>query len=84
MTVLRVRPILEKVADVLARLAFGVRALGSFTILTGLVILAGAVATTALRRAREAALLKTLGVTRAGVARPLRGRVRALGDWWRA
>ena len=41
----------------------------SFTILTGLVILAGAVATPALHRRREAALLKTLGVTRGGVTR---------------
>ena len=68
-TMLRIRPILEKVADVLARLAFGVRALGSFTIVTGLVILAGAIGTNALRRAREAALLKTLGITRGGVTR---------------
>jgi putative ABC transport system permease protein len=68
-TLLRVRPILEKVAAVLERIALGVRMLGSFTIATGLVILAGAVGATALRRAREAALLKTLGVTRAGVTR---------------
>jgi putative ABC transport system permease protein len=66
-TVLRIRPILEKVAGVLERIALGVRALGAFTIVTGLVILAGAVGASALRRAREAALLKTLGVTRAGV-----------------
>ena len=68
-TLIRVRPMLEKVAGVLERIALGVRALGSFTILAGLVILAGAVGTTALRRTREAALLKTLGVTRAGVVR---------------
>ena len=68
-TMLRIRPILEKVAAVLERLSLGVRALGAFTILTGLVILGGAVGTTALRRGREAALLKTLGVTRAGVTR---------------
>ena len=68
-TLLRVRPILEKIAALLERIALGVRALGSFTIVTGLVILAGAVGTTALRRAREAALLKALGVTRAGVTR---------------
>ncbi len=68
-TMMRIRPILEKVAGFLERFAFGVRALGSFTILTGLVILAGAIATTALHRRREAALLKTLGVTRAGVTR---------------
>ena len=68
-TMLRIRPILEKVAAALGRLALGVRALGSFTIATGLVILAGAIGTTALRRSREAALLKALGVTRGGVTR---------------
>ena len=66
-TLLRIRPILEKIAGVLARIAVGVRALGAFTILTGLVILMGAVGTTALRRRREVAILKTLGVTRGGV-----------------
>jgi len=66
-TMLRIRPILEKIAGVLARIAVGVRALGAFTILTGLVILAGAVGTTALRRRREAAILKALGITRGGV-----------------
>ncbi len=34
---------------------------------TGLLILAGSVSSTNLRRRKEAALLKTLGVTRAGV-----------------
>jgi len=68
-TMMRVRPMLEKVARILERLALGVRALGSFTIVTGLLILAGAVGTSALRRTREAALLKTLGVTRLGVTR---------------
>ena len=61
-TMLRVRPILEKVAAVMERLAIGIRALGSFTILTGLIILAGAVGTTAARRSREAAMLKALGI----------------------
>jgi putative ABC transport system permease protein len=68
-TMIRVRPLLEKIAGVLERLAFGIRALGSFTILAGLVILAGSIGSTALRRAREAALLKALGVTRGGVTR---------------
>jgi putative ABC transport system permease protein len=68
-TVLRVRPLLAKLAAVLDRIALGVRALGAFTVATGLVILAGAIGTSALRRAREAALLKALGLTRAGVAR---------------
>ncbi len=66
-TLLRVRDIIEKVAALLTRLAMGVRVLGAFTALAGVVILAGAVASTGLRRAQEVALLKTLGVTRRGV-----------------
>ena len=66
-TLLRIRPILEKIAGIMNRIAIGIRSLGLFTILTGLVILGGAVGANALRRAREAALLKTLGVTRGGV-----------------
>ena len=66
-TMLRVRPILEQVLDLLVRIAAGIRLLGSFTVAAGVMILAGAVSATALRRGREVALLKTLGVTRAGV-----------------
>jgi putative ABC transport system permease protein len=64
---LRMRSILEKVTAVLGRLGLAVRVLGLFTVVTGLVILAGVASSTALRRGREVALLKTLGVTRAGV-----------------
>lgn len=66
-TMIRVRTILEKLVKVMLRLAIGVRILGSFTILTGIVILAGVVSASTLHRAREVALLKTLGVTRGGV-----------------
>ena len=66
-TLLRVRPILERIAAFLGRLALGVRLLGGFTILTGVAILFGSVAATQVRRAREAALWKVLGVTRLGV-----------------
>jgi len=66
-TLLRIRAILEKVAGLLGRLALGIRMLGGFTILVGLVILAGSVAATQVRRASEVALLKTLGVTRRGI-----------------
>jgi putative ABC transport system permease protein len=48
-------------------LALAVRVLGLFTVAVGLVILAGVASSTALRRSREVALLKTLGLTRAGV-----------------
>ncbi|MFT7462985.1 MAG: putative ABC transport system permease protein, partial [Pseudohongiellaceae bacterium] len=67
-TFISLRAIIETVMELLGTLALGVRLLGSFTILTGLVVLAGAIASTSLRRSQEAALLKTLGVTRRGVA----------------
>lgn len=67
-SVVRVRRMLDQVSSLVLRVAFGVRLLGSFTVIAGLVILAGVVAASAVRRTREAALLKTLGVTRAGVA----------------
>ena len=44
------------------------RTLGIFTVFAGLAILAGAISAATLRRRREAALLKTLGATRRGVA----------------
>jgi len=66
-TLIRIRSILDKVLSVLARLAVGVRILGSFTIATGIVILCGVVSSSTVHRAREVALLKTLGLKRAGV-----------------
>ena len=68
-TPIRVRPILDKVLNVVSKLALGVRVLGLFTIVTGLVILGGVATSTALQRGREVALLKTLGLTRLGVVR---------------
>ncbi|HEX3129454.1 MAG TPA: FtsX-like permease family protein [Thermoanaerobaculia bacterium] len=67
-TLLRVREILEKVAGVLARIGVGIRFLGGFTVLAGIAILGGAVSAGSARRGREVALLKTLGMTRKGVA----------------
>jgi putative ABC transport system permease protein len=66
-TMLRVRAILERVVGLLGQLARGVRALSGFTILVGIAVLAGAISSGSLRRGREAALLKALGVTRRGV-----------------
>lgn len=67
-TLVDVRQVLEKIAGVFRRLGLGVRFLGGFTAVAGLAILFGAVAAGAVRRAREVALLKTLGFTRRGVA----------------
>ena len=67
-TLLRLRQVLAKVVSVLRQVGFGVRLLGGFTVLAGIAILAGAVAAQAVRRGREVALYKTLGMTRAQVA----------------
>ena len=66
-TLFDIRTVLEKLERVFRRLGSGVRFLGGFTAITGLLILAGAVSATAVRRGREVALLKTLGVTRPGI-----------------
>lgn len=67
-TLLRIREILEKVLKVLQRISLGIRFLGGFTVLAGIAILAGAISAGSARRGREVALLKTLGMTRRGVA----------------
>lgn len=66
-TVLRVQALLDRAAGLLDQVALAVRLLGAFAAATGLIILAGSIASSQLRRAREAALLKTLGLTRARV-----------------
>jgi putative ABC transport system permease protein len=67
-TLLPIREVLAKVFKILNRISLGVRFLGAFTVLAGVAILAGSVAAGSVRRGREVALLKTLGVTRRGVA----------------
>ncbi|HWM94414.1 MAG TPA: FtsX-like permease family protein [Thermoanaerobaculia bacterium] len=67
-TLIRVREVLEKIAGVLERIGVGIRFLGGFTVLAGIAILGGAVSAGSARRGREVALLKTLGMTRKGVA----------------
>lgn len=63
-TLLRIREILDKIIQVMARIGLGIRFLGGFTVLAGIAILAGAISAGSLRRGREVALLKTLGMTR--------------------
>jgi len=67
-TLFAIRDVLEKVASVLERIGVGVRFLGGFTAAAGLAILAGAIAAGASLRGREVALVKSLGMTRGGVA----------------
>ena len=68
---IRTREVLERVAALAGRMGQAVRVLGAFSVLAGLVILGGSVSAAQARRAREVALLKVLGVTRAGVAAAL-------------
>ena len=63
-TTIRIREVLTKITTMLEQLGLGVRLLGALTVLAGLAILAGAVSAGAVRRGREVALYKTLGMTR--------------------
>ena len=67
-TVIHIRDVMDKVLAVLSNLALAVRSLGAFTVAAGIVVLGGTVAATQARRAREVALLKTIGMTRRDVA----------------
>jgi putative ABC transport system permease protein len=78
-TLLKIRELLEKLAQVMERLATGVRFVGAFTVLAGIVILGGAVSAGTVRRGREIALLKTLGMTRKGVIAMLATEYALLG-----
>ncbi len=66
-TVMKVGGGLGRVRAALGRLGLGVRFLGAFTMIAGIIILAGAISAGTVQRGREVALLKTLGVTRLGV-----------------
>ena len=63
-TLLRLREVLDKVVAILEQLGNGIRFLGAFSVLAGIAILAGAVSAGAVRRGRQVALFKTLGMTR--------------------
>ncbi len=66
-TVLSIREILDKITQIFDRVGLAIRILGSFTVLAGIAILGGAISAGGARRAREVALLKTLGMTRGQV-----------------
>lgn len=66
-TLFAIRDVLDKVVAVLEKIGTAIRFLGIFTLLAAAAILAGAVAATASRRAREVAIGKALGMTRGQV-----------------
>ena len=67
-TLISVGKLRDRARGILGRLALAIRALGGFTAVAGVVILFASVGAATAQRARQVALLKTLGVTRAGAA----------------
>ena len=67
-TLINVRQLRDRAKGILERLALAIRSLGGFTAVAGVVILFASVGATTTQRARQVALLKTLGVTRASAA----------------
>jgi putative ABC transport system permease protein len=68
-TAIPVRDVMERVAVVLGEIAVAVRLVALFTLGTGLVVVAGALAATRSQRLYESVVLRTLGATRGVVAR---------------
>jgi putative ABC transport system permease protein len=68
-TAVPLREVLERVAVVLGQIGVAVRLVALFTLGTGLVVMAGALAATRSQRLYESVVLRTLGATRGIVAR---------------
>ena len=67
-TVVRVREALGRVSEIMGSIATAARAVGAVTLLSGALVLAGAVAAGHQRRTYESVVLKVLGVRRRDVA----------------
>lgn len=67
-TVLNVGDVLQSVQAMMQRIGLVVRFVAAFSIVAGLVVMAGSVTATRYQRLREIALLKTLGATRRQVS----------------
>ncbi len=68
-TVINLADVLDRIEAVVRQITFVVRFLAGFSIFAGLMILASSIASTRLRRTREAVVLKTLGATRGRIIR---------------
>lgn len=67
-TMIRTREVLSRIAGILEKLGVAVQFLGFFSVAAGLILLGGAVSAGSVRKAREMAVLKVLGMTRPGVS----------------
>ncbi len=65
--ILRIRDALEAVAEIFQSLTLAIRAVAAVAVVAGALAVAGAIAAGARRRLYEAAILKTLGFTRAQI-----------------
>lgn len=68
-TAVPVRDVLERVARVMDQIAAAIRVIALFSIGAGLVVMAGTLAASRYQRVYESVILRTLGATRATVAR---------------
>ena len=78
-TAIRVRDAIDQVSRALSQIAAATSLGAGVTLLTGLVVLVGAAASGEQRRAREAAILKTLGAERGVILRSFALRFAILG-----
>jgi putative ABC transport system permease protein len=68
-TAIPVREVLTRITAVLDQIAFAMRLVAGFSIVSGLVVMAGALAITRYQRLYQSVILKALGATRGLVAR---------------
>lgn len=68
-TAIPVREVLQRVTAVLDQIALAMRMVAGFSVLSGLVVMAGALAITRYQRLYQSVILKALGATRGLVAR---------------
>ncbi|MGH7304496.1 MAG: ABC transporter permease, partial [Candidatus Rokuibacteriota bacterium] len=78
-TAIPLRGVLERVTEVLGQISFAVRFMALFSIVAGLVVMAGALAATRYQRLYESVILKTLGATRWAIARAFAVEYACLG-----
>ncbi len=78
-SVVPVRDVLERVSGLLAQMGIAVRAIASFTLGAGLVVMVAALTATRAQRLYESVILRTLGATRGVVARAFAVEYACLG-----
>jgi putative ABC transport system permease protein len=66
-TTLDLSLVVRGIEQIIGKIALAIRFMAAFSLVTGAVVLVGAVATSRFQRIREAAVLKTLGATRGQV-----------------